>query len=70
MNFHIVRPTELTTIVFYSRKNPDVNRIAMAFLFHRLVVLGRGVTDLNMGTINAQEALAEMRPRPLAPEES
>ncbi len=69
MDFHLVRPTELSTIVFYKVGNPDVNKIAMAFLFHRLVVLGRGVTDLNMQIIEAQEALAELRPRPLAPDE-
>jgi hypothetical protein len=69
MDFHIVRPSELSTIVFYNRHDPDVNKIAMAFLFHRLVVLGRGVTDLNMQTVEAQKALAEMRPRRLAPDE-
>jgi hypothetical protein len=69
VNFHIVRPSALTTIVFYSRKNPDVNKIAMAFLFHRLIVLGRGVTDLNLQSIEAQQVLAEIRPRPLAPDE-
>jgi hypothetical protein len=69
MDFHLVRPTELSTIVFYKVGNPDVNRIAMAFLFHRLVVLGRGVTELNTQTIEAQKVLAEIRPRPLAPDE-
>jgi hypothetical protein len=69
MDFHLARPTEVSTIVFYDARNPDVNRIAMAFLFHRVVVLGRGVTDLNMQTIEAQQALAELKPRPLLPGE-
>src|SRR5579863_742050 len=69
MDFHLVPPSELSRIVFYNPQDPDTNKIAMAFLFHRLVVLGRGVTDLNVQTVEAQEALAEIRPRPLAPEE-
>jgi uncharacterized integral membrane protein len=70
MDFHLVPPSTLSTIVFYNPQNPDVNKIAMAFLFHRLVVLGRGVTDLNMQTVEAQEALAEIRSRRLAPDET
>jgi hypothetical protein len=70
VDFHLVPASALSTIVFYDRQNPDVNKIAMAFLFHRLVVLGRGVTDISMQTVEAQEALAEMRPRRLAPDET
>jgi hypothetical protein len=70
VDFHLVPASALSTIVFYDRQNPDVNKIAMAFLFHRLVVLGRGVTDISMQTVEAQEALAEMRPRRLASDET
>jgi len=36
-----------------------LNKIAMGFLFHRLVVLGRGVTDLDKQTVAAQTAVAD-----------
>jgi hypothetical protein len=32
----------------------------MGFLFHRLIILGRGVTDLDKQTTEAQIVLAEM----------
>src|ERR1700730_12846049 len=35
------------------------NRIAMGLVFHRLIVLGRGVTDLDKQTVTDQTALAE-----------
>jgi len=31
----------------------------MGFLFHRLVILGRGVTDIDKATPEIQEILAE-----------
>jgi hypothetical protein len=68
-SFDLTRSRKLAKIVFYHPEKPDVNKIAMAFLFHRVVVLGRGVTDLNTQTAEAQKALAEIRPRPLAPGE-
>lgn len=34
-------------IVFYCEKNPERNKIAGGFLFHRVIVLGRGLTDLD-----------------------
>jgi hypothetical protein len=70
LSLHLVRPWQMAQIVFYNPKKPDLNKIALAFLFHRPVVVARGVTDLNMQTVEAQEALAEFRPRPLAPGES
>jgi hypothetical protein len=55
----IDQPHELATIVFHNVRKPELNRIAMAFLFHRAVVLGRGVTDLDKQTVEAQRILAE-----------
>jgi hypothetical protein len=55
----LVQPHELATIVFHNVRNPGLNKIAMGFLFHRLVVLGRGVADLDKQTEAAQTALAE-----------
>jgi len=53
------RPRELASIVFYNAQKPESNKIAMAFLFHRLIILSRGVTDLDKQTAAAQTALAE-----------
>ncbi|MGH9738546.1 MAG: hypothetical protein ACRD4X_08140 [Candidatus Acidiferrales bacterium] len=58
-NFGLVRSIELATVVFYNIRKPEVNKIAMGFLFHRLVVLGRGVTDLDEQTVMGQTAIAE-----------
>jgi hypothetical protein len=57
--FGLVQPLELATIVFHNARNPELNKIAMGFLFHRLIVLGRGVTELDNETATAQMALAE-----------
>jgi hypothetical protein len=59
MYFGLVHPRELETIVFHDVRSPELNRIAMGFLFHRLAVLGRGVTDLDRQTAAMQRALAE-----------
>lgn len=57
--FGLVHPLKLATVVFHNVRKPEVNRIAMSFLFHRLVILGHGVTDLDKQTVAAQKALAE-----------
>ena len=57
-----VQRSELATIVFYNVRKPEFNKIAMGFLFHRLTILGRGVTDLDKQTEAAQTALAETTP--------
>ncbi len=57
--FGLVHPRELKTIVFYNERKPEWNKIAMGLLFHRLIILGRGVTDLDEQTVAAQTALAE-----------
>jgi len=56
---YLGQPHELGTIVFHNVQKPELNKIAMGFLFHRFVVLGRGVTDLDKQTAAAQTALAE-----------
>jgi hypothetical protein len=60
-NFYVglVHPLQLATIVLHNVKKPEVNRIAMSFLFHRLIILGHGVTELDQQTVAAQTALAE-----------
>lgn len=58
--FGLIHSRELANIVFHDVSRPEVNKIAMGFLFHRLVVLGRGVTDLDQQTAAAQAALADV----------
>jgi hypothetical protein len=55
----LVHPHQLATIVFHNVRNPETNKIAMGFLFHRMTIVGRGVTDLEKQTAAAQTALAE-----------
>ena len=54
----LVHPSERATVVFYNLRKPELNRIAIGFLFHRLIVLGRGVTELDRHTVAAQTVLA------------
>ena len=55
--FGLVRPMQLATIVFHNARKPELNKIAMGFLFHRMVILGRGVTELDKQTVKAQRVL-------------
>jgi hypothetical protein len=57
--FELIRSRELASIVFHNVRTPELNRIAMGFLFHRLIILGRGVTDLDTNTAEARAVLAE-----------
>jgi hypothetical protein len=50
---------ELRTIVFYRTGKPDLNRIAMCCLFHRVVLIGRGLTDLDEITAAAHSVKAQ-----------
>lgn len=43
----------LRTIVFYRGSKPDLNKIALCFVFHRPVTIGRGVTDLDEAKVAA-----------------
>jgi len=57
--FQLIHSRELDSIVFHNVRTPELNRIEMGFLFHRLIILGRGVTDLDKETAVAQAVLAE-----------
>lgn len=48
--FGLVRPRQLATVVLYNVSKPELNKIAMSCLFHRLVIVGRGLTDLDEAT--------------------
>lgn len=63
--FLLVRPTSLSRIVFYRPSDPQVSKIAMGLLFHRLVVVGRGITDLDEATVAQRSFKAEPLARPL-----
>jgi hypothetical protein len=52
------RAPELRSIIFYNPRQWERNRIAMGLLFHRVVVLGRGVTDLDQDTVKQHAAPA------------
>jgi hypothetical protein len=58
--FGLVHPSQLATIVFYNTRKPERNKIAMGFLFHRVIILAHGVTDLDKETLAAQTILAEV----------
>jgi hypothetical protein len=61
-NYGFVRPRELATLVFYDVMKPERNRIGMSFLFHRLIIVGRGLNDLDEQTIAAHTAAAQTMP--------
>lgn len=58
--FGLVHPQALAKIVFHNVRKPELNKIAMGFVFHRFVVLGHGVTELDKQTEAARAALAEV----------
>ena len=60
--FGLPHARELATIVFHNVRRPELNKIMMGFLFHRLIIMGRGVTDLDQQTAAAQTALVETAP--------
>jgi len=60
--FELRHAPELATIVFHNVRRPELNKIVMGFLFHRLIVIGRGLTDLDTQTVAAQAALVETTP--------
>ena len=60
--FGLVRSPKLARIVFYRASKPQLNKIAMACLFHRVVIIGRGLTDLDGATVGAVTAQPASQP--------
>jgi uncharacterized membrane protein (GlpM family) len=60
--FCLVRSPKLARIVFYRVTKPQMNKIAMACLFHRVVIAGRGLTDLDSFTVSAVKAQPASQP--------
>jgi hypothetical protein len=63
--FALVRSPKLARIVFYRTSNPQLNKIAMACLFHRRVIVGRGLTDLDEATVAAHAVEPQPASQPL-----
>ena len=63
--FALVRSPKLARIVLYRASKPQLNKIAMACLFHRLVIVGRGLTDLDEATVAARPVEAQPVSQPL-----
>jgi hypothetical protein len=49
--FGSILSPELGTIVFYNALKPDLSKIAMCCIFHRPVVIGRGLSDLDEASV-------------------
>jgi len=52
--FGLVRPYEAAVLVFYNVNKPELCKIGMSFLFHRVIVIGRGLTDLDHESVRGQ----------------
>jgi len=57
--FGLVQPPVLASLVFYNPKNIELNKIGMALLFHRLIILGRGLTELDHQTVATHRVSAQ-----------
>ena len=57
--FALVRSPKLARIVFYRAHKPELNKIAMACLFHRPVIVARGLTELDEATVAAHSVEAQ-----------
>lgn len=63
--FALVRSSKLARIVFYRASKPQLNKIASGCLFHRLVIIGRGITDLDEATVAVHSTKAHPASQPL-----
>jgi hypothetical protein len=57
--FALVRSPNLASIVLYRPAKPELNKIAMGCLFHRPVIVGRGLTDLDEATVSTHSLKAQ-----------
>jgi len=63
--FALVRSAKLARIVFYNVSNPQRSKIAMGCLFHRPVIVGCGLTDLDESTVATRSVQAQPASQPL-----
>ncbi len=59
------RSPQLRTIVLYRTGKPHLNKLAMCCLFHRLVIIGRGLTDLDEATVAARSVKSQTAAQPI-----
>jgi len=52
-------PAQLASIVLYNLKQPTLSRLAVACLFHRPVIIGHGLTDLDQDTVQVRLPLVQ-----------
>jgi len=55
----LVRSRQLATIVLYNVSRPDFSKIAICCLFHRLVMVGRGLNHLDEATAASRSATVQ-----------
>lgn len=53
-------PAQVATIVVYRTSKPDLNKIAAGCLFHRFVIIGHGLTDLDRETVQGRLRAAQI----------
>jgi hypothetical protein len=58
--FGLVKPREVATLIFYDTKDFDRCKIGMGLLFHRIVLLGHGLPDLDRKTATAHQIVPEV----------
>ncbi len=63
--FALDRSPKLARIVFYRSSKPEMSKIAMACLFHNVVILGRGLTELDESTVAAHSVNVQPASQPL-----
>jgi hypothetical protein len=63
--FGATQSQRLRTIVLYRTGKPHFNKIAMCCIFHRLVIIGRGLTDLDEATVASNSSVSKAVPQPL-----
>ena len=57
--FPFVRSPKLGSLVLYDVQKPQTNKIAIGCLFHRPVIIGYGLTELDEATVAPQISPAE-----------
>lgn len=58
----LAKPREVAAFVFYDTRNVDRCKIGMSLLFHKIVLLGRGLTDLDRETASATRRIFREAP--------
>ena len=59
LHFGLVRPATLARLVIYRVRKPERNKIGSGLLFHRLKIVGRGLTELDRQTVATHSGLPE-----------